>query len=102
MNKQMKKYITVSKSTAYDFYDELDKMEELVLEAFLENDLLDSPLMTWYDGSKDEEYLYENDELETETVTNEIDCNSEYEYCSCEEEFSYDKEWNTISYSYKK
>ena len=76
MQKPIKQTIKLMKPI--DFYDELDKLDELILDNFCENDLFDSPLMTWYEPNEcDEEY---EDDIESEQY--EFDCC--YYYCSCE------------------
>lgn len=78
--------------TDYTFYDNIDKMEELVLENFLDNDIFNSPNMTWYEERDDEEDIDE-----------ECYCENTYEYCECDdcidsEILEDDFEWTTVQY----
>lgn len=99
MTKHISKNTFITKkATQYEFYDELDKLDELILENFLENDLLDSPMISWYEEKDDEN---EDDVFVTEEDSPY--CDSHYEYCSCEEEllddYENDSEWETIRYN---
>lgn len=92
-------------STVNDnFYDELDKMDELILETFLENDLLDSPFITFYEQKEETEFEDVEDDNKEEIVLEKVDsdcsyCDTDYdyEYCSCD-----DDNWETIRYKRKR
>lgn len=98
MTTQTKNIPITKKMTSFDFYDELDKFDEIILENFLENDLLDSQMMTWYEEKPDEN----EDDFFIDDDCDYCHSDYQYEYCSCAEELSdeyeNETEWETIRY----
>lgn len=120
-NKKLTKKLTKKQQ---DFYESIDKMDEIVLDIFLENDIFDSPSMTFYEEKEEDEfdeygneYCNEYDNEYGNEYGNDygedyycefsdyenIYCNCDFislEYCSCSEDEN-QKEWEVIRYKKK-